>query len=101
MRIQVPLDLDRRPLKYQFTSSNRDNHISNFNSRQQHHTIEMKVESNDVSKRSRTVDKHFTLKATDLIDILQNVHIRPQPLTNKIGTHYRSRSSLIQNAFSR
>ena len=59
----------------------------------------MKVDQAPEDRKIRILDKHLTLKATDFIDILQNVHIRPQPLTNKVATHYRSRSSLLPNYY--
>lgn len=62
------------PLRYQFTSSNRDNHLTNFNSRQQHHKIEMVTGG---SRTTKGIEKDLSLNAAELMNLLQNVHIRP------------------------
>lgn len=81
IELQIPLNLDRLSLKYQFTSSNRDNHLTNYKQRRQHHKIEMISSGNAAAAGT---DRE-NLDATELIHILQNVHIRPQPLTNRLG----------------
>ena len=87
-QINLPKNLDKISLEYQFTSSNRMNYKNNIKVQKEQQVISL---NNHIHERTKNLENQ-----DEIAEIIKNATIEKPPMIKQVPNYYRSRSTLNQ-----